>query len=315
VKNRVAVIGAGNVGASAALYVAQRGLADVKLIDIVEGMPQGKALDMRQATPLWHAGGGIEGANDLAAVKGADVVIMTAGFPRKPGMSRSDLLKANADIIRPSAEAVKKHAPDAYVIVVTNPLDVMAHLFWKTTGFPKNRVMGMAGVLDSTRFRTFIAMELGVSGGDVSAMVLGGHGDSMVPLPRYTTVGGVPISELIPADRIAEIVLRTRDGGAEIVKLLGSGSAFYAPSAAVVEMVDAILNDKKKILPCAAYLEGEYGINGLYVGVPCKLGAKGIEQIFEVKLTPEDSAALKKSADAVHELVDVIKKADASSGL
>jgi malate dehydrogenase len=299
VKNKVAVIGAGNVGASAALFVAQRGLAEVTLIDIVEGMPQGKALDMRQATPLWHTGGSVEGSNDLAAVKGADVVIMTAGFPRKPGMSRSDLLKANADIIRPSAEAVKKHAPDAYVIVVTNPLDVMAHLFWKTTGFPKHRVMGMAGILDSTRFRTFIAMELGVSGGDVSAMVLGGHGDSMVPLPRYTTVGGVPISELIPAERIAEIVQRTRDGGAEIVKLLKTGSAYYAPAMSAVEMAEAILTDQKRLVPCSVLLEGEYGMKDLFIGVPVILGGRGVEKIVEMTLDAAELEALRKSGAEV----------------
>jgi len=299
VKNKVAVIGAGNVGASAALYVAQRGLADVTLIDIVEGMPQGKALDMRQATPLWHTGGGIEGANDLSAVKGSDVVIMTAGFPRKPGMSRTDLLKANMDIIRPAAEAVKTHAPDAYVVVVTNPLDVMTWLFWKTTGFPKNRVMGMAGILDSTRFRTFIAMELGVSGGDVSAMVLGGHGDSMVPLPRYTTVGGVPISELIPAKRIEEIVQRTRDGGAEIVKLLKTGSAYYAPAMSAVEMAEAILTDQKRLVPCSVLLEGEYGLKDLFVGVPVIIGGKGVEKVIEMRLDQNELDALQKSGREV----------------
>jgi len=309
VKNKVAVIGAGNVGSSAALYVAQRGLADVTLIDIVEGMPQGKALDMRQATPLWHTGSAIQGANDLAGVKDADVVIMTAGFPRKPGMSRSDLLKANADIIRPAAEAVKKHAPNAYVIVVTNPLDVMAHLFWKTTGFPKHRVMGMAGILDSTRFRTFIAMELGVSGGDVSAMVLGGHGDSMVPLPRYTTVGGVPISDLIPAERIAEIVQRTRDGGAEIVKLLKTGSAYYAPAMSAVEMAEAILTDQKRLVPCSVLVQGEYGLRDLFIGVPVVLGGKGVEKIVEMKLDQGELDALQASgkqvAEGIAELANV----------
>jgi malate dehydrogenase len=309
VKNKVSVIGAGNVGASAALYIAQAGLADVTLIDIVEGMPQGKALDMAQATPLWHAGGSIEGANDLAAVKGSNVVVMTAGFPRKPGMSRSDLLKANADIIRPAAEAGKKHAPDAFVFVVTNPLDIMAHLFWKTTGFPKNRVLGMAGILDSTRFRTFIAMELGVSGGDVSAMVLGGHGDSMVPLPRYTTVGGVPISELIPAARIEEIVQRTRDGGAEIVKLLKTGSAYYAPAMSAVEMTKAILTDQKRLVPCSVLLEGEYGMKDLFVGVPVIVGGKGVEKIVEMQLDKGELDALQASgkqvADGIAELANV----------
>jgi len=306
VKHKVAVIGAGNVGASVALYVAERGLADVTLIDIVEGMPQGKALDMVQAAPLWHRGARLEGANNLAAVKGADVVVMTAGFPRKPGMSRTDLLKANADIVRPAAEAVKQHAPAAYVVVVTNPLDVMAYLFWKTTGFPKHRVMGMAGILDSTRFRAFIAMELGISGSDVQAMVLGGHGDSMVPLPRYTTVAGVPITELIPANRIAEIAQRTRDGGAEIVKLLKTGSAYYAPAMSSVEMVEAILSDQKRLFPCSVLLQGEYGMKDLFVGVPVILGAKGVEKIIELKLSPEELKALQTSgrqvADSIAEL-------------
>jgi malate dehydrogenase len=295
VKHKAAVIGAGNVGASAALYLAERGLADVTLIDIVEGMPQGKALDMQQTTPLWHKGGRIEGANDLAAVKGSDVVVMTAGFARKPGMSRTDLLKANADIVRPAAEAVKQHAPNAYVVVVTNPLDVMAHLFWKVSGFPKHRVLGMAGILDSARMRAFIAMEMGVSGADVDAMVLGGHGDSMVPLPRFTTVGGIPITELLPADRVAAIAERTRNGGAEIVKLLKTGSAYYAPAMSAVEMVEAILTDQKRLVPCSVLLEGEYGMKDIFIGVPVVLGAKGVERIIALKLTPEELAALQKS--------------------
>jgi len=306
VKNKVAVIGAGNVGASAALYVAERGLADVTLIDIVEGLPQGKALDMQQTAPLWHKGGRIEGSNDLADVKGADVVIMTAGFPRKPGMSRTDLLKANADIIRPAAEAVKKHAPDAYVVVVTNPLDVMTYLFWKVCGFPKNRVMGMAGILDSTRMRAFIAMELGVSGADIHAMVLGGHGDSMVPLPRYTTVGGIPITELIPADRIEAITKRTAGGGGEIVKLLKTGSAYYAPAMSAVDMAEAILKDQKRLVPCSVLLQGEYGMKDIFVGVPVMIGGKGVEKIVELKLSSDEQAALQKSgkevADSIAEL-------------
>jgi malate dehydrogenase len=305
VKNKVAVIGAGNVGASAALYIAERGLGDVVLIDRpeMEGMPQGKALDMQQSAPLWQKGGKVEGATDLAAVKGSDVVVMTAGFPRKPGMSRSDLLKANADIIRPAAEAVKKNAPNATVVVVTNPLDVMAHLFWKTTGFPKNRVIGMAGILDSARMCAFIAMELGVSGGDVDAMVLGGHGDSMVPMPRFTTVGGIALGELLSADRIAAIAQRTRDGGAEIVKLLKTGSAYYAPAMSAVEMVEAILTDQKRLVPCSVLLEGEYGLRGLFIGVPIILGAKGVEKIIELKLTAEESAALQKSGKDVAEMI------------
>jgi len=299
VKNKVTVIGAGNVGASTALYIAERGLADVTLVDIVEGMPQGKALDLQQAAPLWHRGARLAGANDLAAVAGSDVVVMTAGFPRKPGMSRTDLLKANADIVRPAALAVKKHAPQAIVVVVTNPLDVMAWLFWKASGLPKARVMGMAGILDSTRFRAFLAMELGVSGADVQAMVLGGHGDSMVPLPRFTTVSGVPIGELLPADRIAAIAQRTRDGGAEIVKLLKTGSAYYAPAMSAVEMVEAVLTDQKRLVPCSVLLEGEYGMRDLFLGVPVVLGAKGVERIVELELTPDELAALQKSGKDV----------------
>lgn len=304
-KNKVTVIGAGNVGASAALYIAERGLADVTLVDRpeMEGMPQGKALDMQQSAPLWHKGGRIEGATDLAAVRGSQVVVMTAGFPRKPGMSRSDLLKANADIIKPAAEAVKKHAPDATVVVVTNPLDVMAWLFWKTTGFPKNRVLGMAGILDSARFRAFIGMELGVSAADVQAMVLGGHGDSMVPLPRFTTVGGVAVSELIPADRLAAIIQRTRDGGAEIVKLLKTGSAYYAPAMSAVEMVEAILTDQKRLVPCSVHLDGQYGLKDLFIGVPVLLGGGGVEKIVELKLSAEESAALQKSGKDVADMI------------
>jgi malate dehydrogenase len=303
VKNKVAVIGGGNVGANTALYIAERGLADVTLIDIVEGMPQGKSLDMQQAAPLWHKGGSHRGSNDLADVKGSDVVVMTAGFPRKPGMSRSDLLKANADIIRPAALAVKQHAPNAYVVVVTNPLDVMAHLFWKTTGFPKHRVMGMAGILDSARMRAFLAMELGVSGADVHAMVLGGHGDSMVPLPRFTTVGGIGITELLPKERIDAISQRTRDGGAEIVKLLKTGSAYYAPAMSAVEMVEAILTDQRRVVPCSVLLEGEYGLKGLFIGVPIMLGGKGVEKIIELKLSADELAALQKSAKDVADMI------------
>jgi malate dehydrogenase len=309
VKQKVAVIGAGNVGASAALYVAERGLADVVLIDRpeMEGMPAGKALDMVQSAPLWHKGTKLEGASDLSAVKGSQVIVMTAGFPRKPGMSRSDLLKANADIVRPAAEAVKKHAPDAYVVVVTNPLDVMAWLFWSTTGFPKHRVMGMAGILDSARFRAFLAMELGISGADIQAMVLGGHGDSMVPLPRFTTAAGIPVGELIPSERLGAIIQRTRDGGAEIVKLLKTGSAYYAPAMSAVEMVEAILLDQKRLVPCSVLLEGQYGLRDLFIGVPVVLGGGGVEKIVELKLSPEETAALQKSGKDVADMIGELK--------
>ena len=300
---KVAVIGAGNVGASTGLYLAERALADVVLIDIVEGMPQGKALDMIQTTPLWHKGARIEGANDLAAVKGADVIVMTAGLPRKPGMSRSDLLKVNSDIVRPVAEAVKQHAPGAFVVVITNPLDVMTWLFWKVSGFAKHRVMGMAGMLDSARMRAFIALELGLSPTDVQAMVLGGHGDSMVPLPRYTTVGGITVSQLVPADRLAAISDRTRNAGAEIVKLLKTGSAYYSPAMCAVEMVEAILTDQKRLVPCSVMVSGEYGMKDLFVGVPIVLGGKGIEKIVQLDLAPEELAALQKSGKEVADMI------------
>ncbi|MFM7231851.1 MAG: malate dehydrogenase [bacterium] len=308
-KNKVTVIGAGNVGASTALFIAERGLADVTLIDRPEmdGMPQGKALDMEEAAPLWHKGVRMTGSTDLADVKGSDVVVMTAGFPRKPGMSRSDLLKANAEIVKPAAEAVKQHAPNATVVVVTNPLDVMTWYFWHVSGLPRNRVVGMAGILDSARFRAFLAMELGVSGADIQAMVLGGHGDSMVPVTKYTVAGGIPVEELIPADRLAQIVQRTRDGGAEIVKLLKTGSAYYAPAMSAVEMVEAILLDQKRLVPCSVSLEGEYGLKDLFIGVPIVLGGKGVERIVSLKLSDTDQAALAKSAKDVSDMIAELK--------
>ena len=297
---KVSVIGGGgNVGASVGTYVAERGLADVVLIDILEGIPQGKALDLTQAAPLRGANARLTGSNDLAAVKGSDLVVITAGFPRKPGMSRSDLLLGNAEIVRTAAEVVKKHAPQATVIVVTNPLDVMAYLAYKVTGFPKNRVMGMAGVLDSARFRAFVALELDVAPVDVQAMVLGGHGDSMVPLPRYTTVSGIPITELMQPDAIERLSARTRNGGAEIVSLLKSGSAYYAPAASAVEMVKAVLHDEKRLLPCSVLLDGEYGLRDLFIGVPCVIGAQGVERVLELPLADHEKAALTTSANAV----------------
>ena len=305
-RKKVSIVGSGNVGATAAHWIASKELADVVLIDIMEGVPQGKALDLLQAMPVEKRDSAILGTNDYADTANSDIVIITAGIPRKPGMSRDDLLNTNYKIMRDVVSKVVKYSPDSILIIVSNPLDAMAQAAFKLSGFPRNRVIGMAGVLDSARFRTFIAQELDVSVENVTAFVLGGHGDTMVPLPRYSTVAGIPITELIEPARVAALVERTANGGAEIVKYLKTGSAYYAPSASAVEMVEAILKDKKKILPCAAYLEGEYGINGLYVGVPVKLGANGIEQIIEIKLTADEQAALNKSADSVKELVTVI---------
>jgi malate dehydrogenase len=296
---KLAVVGAGNVGASAALYLAEAELGDVTLVDIAEGVARGKGLDLLEAGPVRGYDSFLEGSGDVRAVAGADLVIVTAGFPRKPGMSRLDLLKANADVIRGVAEAIRDHAPKAFVIMVTNPLDVMTYLTFRVTGFPRERVMGMAGVLDSARFRAFLAMEIGVSIEDVQAVVLGGHGDTMVPLLRYSTVSGIPIENFVRKERLAEIVQRTRDGGAEIVKLLQTGSAFYAPAASSVQMAEAILKDKKRLLPVAAYLNGEYGLKDLYLGVPAILGSRGIERIVELTLTEEERAALGKSAEEV----------------
>jgi malate dehydrogenase len=305
-RNKISIVGSGNVGATAAHWVASKELGDVVLVDIIEGVPQGKGLDLLEAMPIEKRDSHILGTNDYAATANSDIVVITAGIPRKPGMSRDDLLHTNYKIMKDVVSKVVEHSPGCILIVVSNPLDAMAQAAYRLSGFARERVIGMAGVLDSARFRTFIAEELKVSVENVTAFVLGGHGDTMVPLPRYSTVAGIPITELLEPRRLEAIVQRTRDGGAEIVKYLKTGSAYYAPSAAVTEMVEAILKDKKKILPCAAYLDGEYGIRGLYVGVPVKLGAKGIEQIVEIKLTAEEQTALKKSADAVQELVGVI---------
>ena len=305
-RNKVSIVGSGNVGATAAHWIASKELADIVLIDIVEGVPQGKGLDLLEAMPIEKRDSYVIGTQDYADTANSDVVVITAGVPRKPGMSRDDLLNINHKIMKDVVEKVVQYSPNCILIVVSNPLDAMAQAAYKLSGFSRNRVIGMAGVLDSARFRTFIAQELKVSVENVTAFVLGGHGDTMVPLARYSTVAGIPITDLMDADTIERLVQRTRDGGAEIVKYLKTGSAYYAPSAAVTEMVEAILKDKKKILPCAAYLEGEYGLKGLYVGVPCKLGARGIEQIIEIKLTVDERAALDKSAGAVKELVSVI---------
>jgi malate dehydrogenase len=305
-RKKVSIVGAGNVGATAAHWIAAKELADIVLIDVQEGMPQGKALDLLEAMPIEKRDAHIIGTNDYADTANSDIVVITAGIPRKPGMSRDDLLNTNYKIMSDVVGKVVANSPDCILIIVSNPLDAMAQAAYKQSKFNRERVIGMAGVLDSARFRTFIAEELKVSVENVTAFVLGGHGDTMVPLPRYSTVAGIPITELIEPTRLEAIVQRTRDGGAEIVKYLKTGSAFYAPSAAAVEMVEAILKDKKKILPCAAYLQGEYGIDGLYVGVPCKLGSRGLEQIIEIKLTPEEEAGLKKSAAAVKELCAVI---------
>ena len=306
-RRKVTVVGSGNVGATVAHRLADKQLADVVMIDILEGVPQGKGLDLLEAGPIEGYDVRVRGTNNYADTANTDLVVMTAGFPRKPGMSRDDLLKANYDVVKSAIEQAVKYSPDSILIIVTNPLDAMAQTAYKVSGFSKNRVIGMAGVLDTARYRTFIAEALNVSVQNVQGFVLGGHGDAMVPVPRYTTVAGIPVGELMPKEQLDQIITRTRNGGAEIVNLLKAGSAFYAPSAAVVEMIDAIFNDRKKILPCAAYLEGEYGIKGLFVGVPVKLGARGIEQIIEIKLTLEEQAALQKSAAAVKELVEVIK--------
>lgn len=305
---KVTVVGAGNVGATAAQRLAEKRLCDVVLVDIAEGLPQGKALDLAEAAPIEKHDANLTGTNGYEETAGSDIVIITAGIPRKPGMSRDDLLKTNSDIIKTVASNIAEKSPDAILIIVSNPLDAMCHVAYEASGFDKKRVIGMAGVLDSARFRTFIARELNVSVENTHAFVLGGHGDTMVPLPRFSTVAGIPITELLSKDRIDSLVDRTRTGGAEIVSLLKTGSAFYAPASAAVEMAEAILMDRKKILPCAVYLEGEYKINGLFIGVPVKLGKGGIEEIIEIKLKDEEAEDLQKSADAVRSLVDAMAK-------
>lgn len=306
-RRKLTVVGAGNVGANTAQKIAAKELADVVIVDVVEGVPQGKGLDMLESAPVEGYDVRITGTNGYEETADSDIVVITAGFPRKPGMSRDDLLLANYEVVKGATEQAAKHSPNAILILVTNPLDAMCWTALKTSGFPRERVIGMAGVLDTARFRTFIAEELQVSFENVSAMVLGGHGDTMVPLVRFTNVSGIPLSELTDQQTIERLVQRTRDGGAEIVKYLKTGSAYYAPAASTVEMVESILKDKKKVLPCAVLLNGEYGIHDLFVGVPVKLGKNGVEKIYEIKLDADEQSALKKSADAVEELVAVLK--------
>jgi malate dehydrogenase len=305
-RKKITVVGAGNVGATAAQRLADKELGDVVLVDIIEGMPQGKALDLAEAAPVEGYDSRLIGTNGYKETANSDIVIITSGLARKPGMSRDDLLRTNAEIVGSVTAEIMKYSSNPILIIVSNPLDAMCHVAMKRSGLPKERVIGMAGVLDSARMRCFIAEALKVSVENVTAFVLGGHGDTMVPLPRYSTVAGIPLPDLLPKEKIDQIVARTANGGAEIVSLLKTGSAYYAPSAAAVEMTEAILKDKKKILPCAAYLEGEYGINGLFVGVPVKLGERGIEEIIQINLTTDERAALNKSAAAVQELVNVL---------
>jgi len=312
-RSKVTVVGAGNVGATTALRIQSLGYADVVLVDVVEDLPQGKSLDMLEAGPVVGSDVQVTGSNSYEESADSDLVVITAGIARRPGMSRDDLLLTNMRITSAVTQEVVKHSPDCIIIAVTNPLDAMVQNVFETSGFPRNRVFGMAGILDTARYRTFIAQELEVSVEDVQALVLGGHGDDMVPLVRYTTVGGIPITELMAQEKIEQLVARTRNGGGEIVALLKEGSAFYAPSAAITQMVEAVLLDKKRILPCCTYLEGEFGINGLCVGVPVKLGADGMEKVMQVELTADENAALQGSAASVQELVDVMKKARAEA--
>ena len=309
-RKKIALIGAGQIGGTMGLLAAQKELGDIVLIDVVEGVPQGKGLDLFQATPVGGHHSQIQGSNSYADLKNADICIVTAGLPRKPGMSRDDLVGANTKIVKTVAEAIRDHAPQAFVILVTNPLDAMVYVMQKITGFPRNRVLGMAGILDSARFRAFISMETGVSVEDITAFVLGGHGDTMVPLPRYSTIGGIPLPEYpgLSPDKIESMVDRTRKGGGEIVALLKTGSAFYAPAAAAISMAEAILRDQKRMFPCAVLCEGEYGHNGIFMGLPVILGANGLEKIVEIRLSPEEKKALDHSANAVRELMEVVDK-------
>ncbi len=305
-RKKITVVGAGNVGATTAQRLAERNYADIVMVDIVEGLPQGKALDILEAGPVYGYDVNVVGTNGYEETAGSSICVITSGIARKPGMSRDDLLKTNQGIVSQVTESLVKYSPDTILIVVSNPLDAMSQVAYQVSGFPRERVMGMAGVLDTARFRTFIAQELGVSVTNVEAYVLGGHGDTMVPLTRYTTVAGIPVSQLIPEPRLSEIVQRARDGGAEIVSLLKTGSAYYAPSASVVRMVDAIMQNRHEIMPCAAYLQGEYGVNGLFVGVPCQLGETGIEKVIEIDLDETERAGLMKSVESVRELVQVM---------
>ena len=306
-RKKITVVGAGNVGATTAHLLAMKGFADVVLVDIIKGVPQGKSLDLSQCRGIYHFDGKTVGSNNYAPTRNSDLVVITAGLPRKPGMSRDDLVKINTGIVRDVTQEVKKYSPRAIIIVVSNPLDAMVYVAAKVSKFPPRRVLGMAGVLDTSRFRTFLADELGCSAQDITAMVLGGHGDTMVPLVRYSTMAGIPITDLIPKQRIAELVARTQNGGGEIVALLKTGSAFFAPASSVAEMAESIILDRKRVLPCAAYLDGEYGVKGLWVGVPCILGEKGVEKVVQVKLDRSESAAFKQSVDHVRKLVKTIK--------
>ncbi len=306
-RKKISIIGAGFVGSTTAHWLAAKELGDIVLLDIVEGVPQGKGLDLMEASPVEGFDANIIGTNDYADTANSDVVVVTSGAPRKPGMSREDLIKVNTNITRECVSKVAEHSPNTIIIMVNNPLDAMTYVARQASGFPKNRVLGQAGVLDSARYRTFIAMEAGVSVEDVQAMLMGGHGDEMVPLPRFSTIGGIPVTEFITADKLEAIVQRTRKGGGEIVNLLKTGSAYYAPAAATAQMVEAVLRDKKRVIPCAAYLEGEYGLNDMYFGVPIVLGAGGVERIIELPLNDDERALLQKSAEAVRNTVEILK--------